>query len=253
MKGQEVVQNEAAPLAVAQPMNLLQAIIQAASDPNIDINKMERLMAMKKDMDATQAEAEFNQAINACQTEMRPISADAMNQQTRSRYATFSKIDAALRPIYTKHGISISFSTEDSPKEECIRVVAYVSRGAYTRQYRIDMPADGKGAKGNDVMTKTHAAGAAMAYASRYLLKAIFNVAIGEEDADGNEGGKIKRLTEAHKAKFREAMDLVETLDQWTALWQQITAATDAAGDVASHEELRSDMAALRKKIGVKA
>jgi hypothetical protein len=48
------------------------------------------------------------------------------------------------------------------------------------------MPADGKGAKGGDVMTKTHATGAAMSYGMRYLLKMIFNVAIGEDDKDGN-------------------------------------------------------------------
>ncbi len=48
------------------------------------------------------------------------------------------------------------------------------------------MPADGKGAKGGDVMTKTHAVGAAKSYGKRYLLKDIFNIAIGEEDTDGN-------------------------------------------------------------------
>src|SRR5690606_15862485 len=51
------------------------------------------------------------------------------------------------------------------------------------------MPADGKGAKGGDVMTKTHAAGSAMSYGQRYLLKLIFNVAIGENDDDGNSAG----------------------------------------------------------------
>jgi hypothetical protein len=49
------------------------------------------------------------------------------------------------------------------------------------------MPADGKGARGNDVMTKTHAAGSAMSYGMRYLLKLIFNVAVGVDlDDDGN-------------------------------------------------------------------
>jgi ERF superfamily len=47
------------------------------------------------------------------------------------------------------------------------------------------MPADGKGAKGGDVMTKTHAAGSAFTYGQRYLLKMIFNIAIGDDD-DGN-------------------------------------------------------------------
>lgn len=58
------------------------------------------------------------------------------------------------------------------------------------KPYQIDMPADGKGAKGGDVMTKTHATGAAASYGMRYLLKMIFNVAIGEEDRDGNKEPK---------------------------------------------------------------
>jgi hypothetical protein len=59
-------------------------------------------------------------------------------------------------------------------------------RDGYAREYHIDMPADGKGAKGGDVMTKTHAVGSAVSYGMRYLLKMIFNVAVGEDDDDGN-------------------------------------------------------------------
>jgi hypothetical protein len=50
----------------------------------------------------------------------------------------------------------------------------------------MDMPSDGKGAKGGDVMTKTHATATADSYAKRYLIKDIFNIAIGEYDTDGN-------------------------------------------------------------------
>ena len=71
-----------------------------------------------------------------------------------------------------------------------VRVLCYVSRGGHTRTYQIDMPADGKGAKGGDVMTKTHATGAAASYGMRYLLKMIFNVAVGESDDDGNAASK---------------------------------------------------------------
>jgi hypothetical protein len=59
-------------------------------------------------------------------------------------------------------------------------------QSGHTRTYRKDMPADGKGAKGGDVMTKTHASGAADTYGMRYLLKKIFNVAVGDDDRDGN-------------------------------------------------------------------
>jgi hypothetical protein len=169
-----------------EPASLLAVISRAASDPNTDVTKMERLMDMYRRIQADNAEAAFNDAMTACQGEMRPIAADAENPQTRSMYASYAKLDRALRPIYTKHGFSISYNTTESPKAEHVRVLAYVGRTGFTRTYTVDMPADGKGAKGGDVMTKTHAAGAAMSYGMRYLLKMIFNVAVGEDDKDGN-------------------------------------------------------------------
>ena len=50
------------------------------------------------------------------------------------------------------------------------------------------MPIDTKGARGGDVMTRTHATGSALTYGKRYLLIAMFNLAI-EEDDDGNAAG----------------------------------------------------------------
>jgi hypothetical protein len=112
---------------------------------------------------------------------------DSDNHQTRSRYSSYAALDRALRPIYTKFGLSVSYSTVDCPILEHIRMVAYVSLGGYTRSYQCDMPADGKGAKGGDVMTKTHAHSSAHMYAKRNLLKDIFNVVTGDEvDDDGN-------------------------------------------------------------------
>jgi hypothetical protein len=166
---------------------LLAVIARAARDPSVDVDKMERLFELQERVTARQAETAFNAAMNAAQAEMRPIATNASNPQTKSRYATFDKLDKRLRPIYTHHGFSLSFDEGESPKPEHVRVLCYVSHVAgHTRTYHRDMPADGKGAKGGDVMTKTHAAGAAGSYGARYLLKGIFNVAVGEEDRDGN-------------------------------------------------------------------
>jgi hypothetical protein len=179
------------PAVIAEGSTLLAVISRAASDPQTDVEKMERLMAMYERIEAKNAERAFNEAMNEAQSEIRTISADADNPQTRIKYATLAKLDKVLRPIYVKHGFSLSFDEGDSPKPEHVRVVCYVAHKAgHTRIYHRDMPADGKGAKGGDVMTKTHAAGAAGSYGARYLLKGIFNVAIGEEDDDGNGAGE---------------------------------------------------------------
>lgn len=169
-----------------EPTSLLAVISRAASDPAVDIDKLERLMAMHERMQELAAKATFNDAMAAAQAEMEPISRNASNPQTKSKYASYDKLDAEARPIYTKHGFSISYDTGESPKPDHVLVLAYVSKGAYSKTYRVEMPADGKGAKGGDVMTKTHAAMAALSYGKRGLLKAIFNLAEGEGDKDGN-------------------------------------------------------------------
>ena len=165
---------------------VLDVIMSAAADPSTDVTKLERLLDMYERISARNAETAFNDAMNKAQGAMRHVAADGFNQQTRSRYASYAALDKVLRPIYVQHGFSLSFDTEQGTPD-CVTILCYVSHNAgHTRTYRAVMPADGKGAKGGDVMTKTHATGAGMSYGMRYLLKMIFNVAVGEDDNDGN-------------------------------------------------------------------
>lgn len=176
------------PAVQADTVTMLSMISRAASDPGVDIEKLERLMAMKERMDAKEAETAFNGAMARVQSAMRRIETDKVNKQTSSSYASYGQLDRELRPLYTAEGLSLSFDTEEAG-EGTVGMICYVSHEAgHTRTYRAAVPSDGKGAKGNDVMTKTHAFGSGTAYGMRYLLKMIFNVAIGidQEDDDGN-------------------------------------------------------------------
>jgi hypothetical protein len=200
---------EPIPAPQSESAAVLSIIERAARDPSVDIDKLKQLMEMREKVEMQAAERAFNTAMKAAQAEMRPVSADAENPQTRSRYATYAKLDRALRPIYTKHGFALSFDEADSPKPDHIRVLCYVTHdGGFTRTYRKDMPADGKGAKGGDVMTKTHATGAAASYGSRYLLKGIFNVAVGEDDRDGNEPAGV-----ISQEQLEELIRLADSID----------------------------------------
>lgn len=215
------------PTAIA-PATILGVIAGAAKDPNVDIDKLERLMAMHERMVSREAETAWNDAMAACQKELRAIAADAYNPQTKSRYATYAKLDGVLRPIYSKHGFAISYDTDTSSEAEHIRVLALVSRGAFTRIYKVDMPKDGKGAKGGDVMTKTHATGAGMQYGMRYLLKAIFNVAIGDEDTDGNGP---PGMSESEIAEWVTKIESTTTKEAAKAVWQEAMKIAQAAKD----------------------
>lgn len=187
---------------------VMDMIAQAVRDQQ-PMEVIRELKDMAKELAQDEAQRQFNAAMGRAQSEMGRVATDAANNQTRSRYATYAALDKALRPIYTRHGFAISFDTGDDAPEGCIRVLAYVTHEAgFTRTYRADMPADGKGAKGGDVMTKTHAAGAAMSYGMRYLLKMIFNVAVGEDDTDGNAPGET--ITEQQRKTILALIDEVE-------------------------------------------
>jgi hypothetical protein len=167
-----------------QPVEMFERL---ARDPNVSVENLERLMALWERAEARKSESLFNAAMTDAQNEMRPVAADAYNPQTKSKYASYEALDSALRPIYTRHGFGLSFNTADPVGADQVRVLCKVThRGGHAELYRLDMPADGKGAKGGDVMTKTHATGAAISYGMRYLLKMVFNIAVGEGDDDGN-------------------------------------------------------------------
>lgn len=185
----ELLKSESPGELSTQTPNAMQ-LLQAAISQGASIDTIERLAKLQREMVEYQAQVEFNDAMQRAQASMRRIGTDAVNPQTKSSYATYAKLDGALRPIYSREGFSLSFNSGEGPSTDMVRVLCYVSRGGHTRTYQIDMPADGKGAKGGDVMTKTHATGAAASYGMRYLLKMIFNVATGESDDDGNSASK---------------------------------------------------------------
>lgn len=197
------VREEAPPLAEAGSIDpLISMIERAARDPQVDIDKMERLVAMQERAQARNAEQIFNDAMSGAQAEMGRVSADATNPQTKSKYASYAALDKSMRPIYTKHGFALSFGTEEGAPADYVRVTCHVTNSGFTRKYQIDMPADGKGAKGGDVMTKTHAVGSAATYGQRYLLKMIFNVAVGDDD-DGNRAGSGEVISEEQLAQIQ--------------------------------------------------
>jgi hypothetical protein len=167
--------------------NTLDPIIERAMlDPGVDVEKLQRLLDIREMEYNRAAEKGFNISLVAAQSEMKPINTDAVNPQTRSKYATFGALDRACRPIYTKHGLGPSFNTEPTTDPNTILVVCLLGhREGHTRRYQIPMPIDTKGARGGDVMTRTHATGSAFSYGKRYLLAGMFNLAIDDDD-DGN-------------------------------------------------------------------
>lgn len=187
------------------PTTLLDVILHAGSDPNFDVEKFRALVTIQREeqdrQDAradraaeTAAEAAFWASMSEVQRKMVAVRATIENTQTRSLYADYAALDRMLRPIYSEADFSLSYGEEDSPKPDHVRVFCLVTHSpvdakrSHTRKYHVDMAADGKGARGGDVMTRTHATKSAFTYSQGALVRLIFNIAVSKDD-DGNAAG----------------------------------------------------------------
>ena len=202
MNKQELVAQE------TETTNVLQVISRAAADPSVDIEKLERLLAMHERIVARQAEAAFNADMSAAQAAMQPIVKDAENASTSSMYAKLGTVIEKMAPVIRQYGFALSFGTADHPNPDYVRVTCRVShRGGHSYTEHVDIPLDMTGAKGTVNKTRTHAFGSSVAYGRRYLTLMIFNVAT--KDDDGNAaGGEL--ITEEQVANLEALIDEVK-------------------------------------------
>jgi hypothetical protein len=162
----------------------------AVRDASVDVAKLRELLEMRDRERARVAALAYRTAMSQCQAELEAVRSDAFNPQTRSKYATLANVDRVVRPVFTRHGLSVSFNTAETDKTDSVRVICTVAHIAgHTENFFLDMPTDGKGIKGNAMMTATHSLASAISYSRRYLLCMAFGVAISNEDDDGNAAG----------------------------------------------------------------
>jgi hypothetical protein len=207
------MQNELA-ISEKQP-TVMEILSNAVLSGNISVDVIERLTKLQREQVEYQAMVEFNEAMHRCQLKMQPIRAEVDGD--KGKYANYAQIDRVMRPIYTSEGISLSFSDAEPLGDGWLRLVCYVARGGYVREYRKDMPLVTTGAKGNAVMTPIHAQGSSDQYAKRYLISDIFNIAIDKsKDDDGRAagGGELDQRT---RADLFDAIEAAQTVGEVTA------------------------------------
>ena len=200
------------------PANLMQALAAAAADPRMDVEKVERLYAMLKEMMQREAEAAFNDAMARAQEKMEPIIRDRRNEHTKSWYATLAAINEVITPIHTAEGLSVTYDSYkpefdkdgkeiNPPREGWFRTIGICAhKGGFSRRYHIDLPLDDAGKDGTKNKTGVQAMGSTNAYARRYLKTMIFDLSTADDD-DGNGGGTDSRMDEKKIADHLAALD----------------------------------------------
>lgn len=175
----------AAPLARKETTAM--SLLEKAMDKGLTPEQLSHWMDLEKLHRQERAEQEYNIAFNACQAEMPIVVKDAVNKQKgNARYARLEAVAKVVTPIYVKHGFSLSFTEEDCQIEDSRRITGTLRHvGGHSERFHIDMPLDGKGAKGGDVMNAPQAMCSSLSYGQRRLICMIFALTVADSDQDG--------------------------------------------------------------------
>jgi ERF superfamily len=191
----------------SETSSIISMIARAASDPSVSLDKMERLFAMHQQMEQTQAQKAYNAAMAIAQAEIGPVFRNRKNEHTKSRYAELEAIDGAIRPIYTTHGFSLSFDTEEEGSH--VKVFCDVMHsGGFIKRHTLKSTLDNVGMNGQKNKTDIQGLGSSVSYLRRYLTLMIFNVTMKNEDTDGNETAKL--ITAMQFEELLVKLDLVD-------------------------------------------
>jgi hypothetical protein len=181
------------------------ALIQTALAQNIDADKLEKLLDLQERWNKDRAIEAYSEAMNACQQELPLVFRDRTNSHTKAKYATLESLQEPIKPVYLKHGFSLSHGTADSPLANHYRCICDVThRGGHTKQYFLDLPADDRGINGSTNKTPVQAIGSTLTYGQRYLEQRIFNVTIAGQDNDGNRPRQAVAISEEQEITLRE-------------------------------------------------
>ncbi len=181
---------------------MLSMIERASRDPNVDVEKFERLMLMKERVEKEAARKAFNAAIAAAKNEMPQIVRNAEGHN-RMRYADFSAIARAVDPILAKHGLSYRFRT-NQPDKATVSVTCIISHvDGFFEENTLSGGPDKSGSK-NDIQ----AVGSTLQYLQRYSLVGGLGLATTKDD-DGQAASMGGGLSEDQLLKLRDMIESV--------------------------------------------
>lgn len=170
-------------VAAADPMMMLQSLIERGADPDA----LKKMMDLADRWKAQKAAIEYAEAMNACQREMPTVVRDKKNDETGKGYAPVETVQTHVKPIYIKHGFSLSFGTEVGSAEgltHCYVDVRHVG-GHVERIFLHNVALDNKGPKGGATKTEVQGLMSSLSYAQGRLIRLAFNITVADQDRDG--------------------------------------------------------------------
>lgn len=190
--------------AVSESAAIIQVIERAAMNPNVDIDKMERLLQMQERIMERQAKASYMAALAEMQPDLPEIPENGKGHGN-IKYALWEDINEMIKPVLGNHGFSLSFRTGQADGK--IIVTGVLShRDGHSEETTMHLPTDTSGSK-----NAVQAVGSSTSYGKRYTAQALLNLTSRGDDDDGQAAGaKADNDPTVTEAQTKIIQELIE-------------------------------------------
>lgn len=167
-------------------------VIRLAMDPNVDPDKLQKVIDMFNAQKDRQAREEFSRHFADMQAEFEPVAKS--KQGDKAKYAPLDALQKQFDPIIHKHGFSYRWN-ESTAENGRLRITLTVSGYGHSEQTEKELPPyepDKGGSTGKPIMNTMQAEGVRSTYGYRYAYRAAFGLVIEDEDTDGSFEDGVK-------------------------------------------------------------
>lgn len=216
-------------------------IERIALDPNIPMDKLERMLAMQERIQSEAARAAFAAAFAAASAEFPNIPLHGKGDKDK-KYALLKDIMGLTRPVLSRHGLALSFAVNS--EGDRVRVTAELMHvGGHAKTTSLDLPKDTSGSK-----NAVQAVGSSQTYGQRYTAQAILGLSLGDDTDDDGRTASGATIT---ADQFFELRNLIEEAHADEAKFCEYLRVADL--EALPQARFAQAISALRKKIKAKA
>jgi len=205
------------------PTTMLALIARAATDPAVDVAKMEALLKMRRELEVDQARVLFNAAYVRLAGKLPRIKkngvieySDRKGKGARIKYARWEDIDRAIRPLLQSEGFALIFESSPSADGRIVETAILLHEAGHSRSSSFGpLPIDTSGGK-----NAIQGSGSARSYCKRYAGSDVLNLVFEGEDDDGVSGGaeyigaeQVKELSDLMRELAVNLDDFCRTLN----------------------------------------
>ena len=207
----------AAPPSEPQPPSapggggLLAMIERLATNPQLNIEVFDRLLAARRSEEDRAAERAFNLAMSVAKGELQPVlktrDVDFQSQRpgaarTKYKYENFADVAKVVDPVFAAHRLAYRFAVEQ--QGDMAKVTCIVSHAdGYSERVKLETKVD----PGSTGMSMVQALGSALTYLQRYGLRAAIGLAAAVDDDGRGAGGTSPKISIEQANELQKLID----------------------------------------------